>query len=184
MEKFVYPFHEGNGKMKELLGGKGANLAEMTRIGLPVPFGFTITTQACNAFYEAGKAIPTLIEKQTLDALSQLEEKMGKKLGDSQNPLLVSVRSGSVFSMPGMMDTVLNLGMNDETVLGVAKLTNNPRFAFDSYRRFIQMFSNVVLEIDTYYFEQLLEEFREEKGYSSDPEMSAEDWKEVIIGYI
>jgi pyruvate, orthophosphate dikinase len=183
MEKFVYLFHEGNGKMKELLGGKGANLAEMTRIGLPVPFGFTITTQACNTFYEAGKTIPTLIEKQTLDALSSLEEKMGKKLGDSKNPLLVSVRSGSVFSMPGMMDTVLNLGMNDETVLGVAKLTNNPRFAYDSYRRFIQMFSNVVLEIDTYYFEQFLEELREQKGYSSDPEMSAEDWQEVILGY-
>ncbi|MFD0826034.1 pyruvate, phosphate dikinase [Neobacillus sp. M.A.Huq-85] len=183
MEKYVYLFHEGNGEMKELLGGKGANLAEMTRIGLPVPYGFTISTQACNAYYDSGKKIPVLVEAQALEALSRLEEKMGKKLGDAQNPLLVSVRSGSVFSMPGMMDTVLNLGMNDETVVGMAKLTNNPRFAYDSYRRFIQMFSNVVLDIDTYYFEQFLEEVREHKGYTSDPEMSAEDWQEVIVGY-
>lgn len=183
MEKFVYLFHEGNGDMKETLGGKGANLAEMTRIGLPVPYGFTISTQACNAYYEAGKMIPSLVESQVLVALSRLEEKMGKKLGDPENPLLVSVRSGSVFSMPGMMDTILNLGMNDETVVGMAKLTNNPRFAYDSYRRFIQMFSNVVLDINTYYFEQLLEETREHKGYSADPEMTAEDWQEVIEGY-
>lgn len=183
MEKFVYLFHEGNGNMRDLLGGKGANLAEMTRIGLPVPFGFTITTQACNAYYESGKTIPNLVEKQTIEALAALEEKMGKKLGDPQNPLLVSVRSGSVFSMPGMMDTILNLGMNDETVVGVAKLTNNPRFAYDSYRRFIQMFSNVVLEIDTFFFEQLLEDTREQKGYSVDPEMTAEDWQEIIAGY-
>lgn len=183
MDKFVYLFDEGHGGMKDLLGGKGANLAEMTNIGLPVPFGFTITTQACNTYYESGKSIPDLVEKQTLEALNRLEEKMGKKLGDSQNPLLVSVRSGSVFSMPGMMDTILNLGMNDETVIGMANLTDNPRFAYDSYRRFIQMFSNVVLEIDSYYFEQFLEEVREEKGYTSDPEMTAEDWKEVIDGY-
>jgi len=183
MDQFVYLFNEGNGNMRELLGGKGANLAEMTRIGLPVPYGFTITTQACNAYYEASKIIPTLVEKQTLEALSRLEDKMGKKLGDPQDPLLVSVRSGSVFSMPGMMDTILNLGMNDETVIGMAKLTNNARFSYDSYRRFIQMFSNVVLEIDTYYFEQFLEETREHKGYSSDPEMTAEDWQEVIAGY-
>jgi pyruvate, orthophosphate dikinase len=183
MDKFVYLFHEGNGNMKETLGGKGANLAEMTRIGLPVPYGFTISTQACNAYYDAGKMIPSLVESQVLGALNTLEEKMGKKLGDAHNPLLVSVRSGSVFSMPGMMDTVLNLGMNDETVIGMGKLTNNPRFAYDSYRRFIQMFSNVVLDINTYYFEQLLEETREEKGYNADPEMTAEDWKEVIEGY-
>ncbi|TDL76664.1 pyruvate, phosphate dikinase [Rhodococcus qingshengii] len=183
MDKFVYLFHEGNGNMKETLGGKGANLAEMTRIGLPVPYGFTISTQACNAYYDAGKMIPSLVESQVLGALNTLEDKMGKKLGDAQNPLLVSVRSGSVFSMPGMMDTVLNLGMNDETVIGMGKLTNNLRFAYDSYRRFIQMFSNVVLDINTYYFEQLLEETREEKGYSADPEMTAEDWKEVIEGY-
>jgi pyruvate, orthophosphate dikinase len=183
MEKYVYLFHEGNGTMKETLGGKGANLAEMTNIGLPVPHGFTISTQACNAYYEAGKSIPSLVESQVLVALNRLEEKMGKKLGDPADPLLVSVRSGSVFSMPGMMDTILNLGMNDETVEGMGKLTNNPRFAYDSYRRFIQMFSNVVLDINVYYFEQLLEETREQKGYSSDPEMTAEDWKEVIVGY-
>ncbi len=181
--KFVYLFHEGNGKMRDLLGGKGANLAEMTRIGLPVPYGFTITTQACNAYYESNKTVPGLVEQQTLEALARLEEKMGKKLGDPKNPLLVSVRSGSVFSMPGMMDTILNLGLNDETVKGLAALTDNARFAYDSYRRFIQMFSNVVLHIDTYYFEQLLEEKREQKGYSSDPEMTAEDWQEVIDGY-
>lgn len=183
MQKFVYLFNEGNSGMKEILGGKGANLAEMTRIGLPVPYGFTISTQACNAYYESQKTIPTVVENQVLSALSSLEEKMGKKLGDPANPLLVSVRSGAVFSMPGMMDTILNLGMNDETVEGVAKLTNNPRFAYDSYRRFIQMFSNVVLQIDTFYFEQLLEEYREEKGYSTDPELTAEDWKKVIAGY-
>ncbi len=183
MEKFVYLFHEGNGNMKETLGGKGANLAEMTRIGLPVPYGFTISTQACNAYYDAGKTIPSIVESQVLGALTRLEEKMGKKLGDAENPLLVSVRSGSVFSMPGMMDTVLNLGMNDETVIGMGNLTNNPRFAYDSYRRFIQMFSNVVLDINTFHFEQLLEETREQKGYHADPEMTAEDWKEVIEGY-
>ena len=183
MKKFVYLFNEGNSDMKELLGGKGANLAEMTNIGLPVPFGFTISTQACNDYYEAGKRISENVEKQISDALQTLEENTGKKLGDPTNPLLVSVRSGSVFSMPGMMDTVLNLGMNDETVKGVAELTGNPRFAYDSYRRFIQMFSNVVLGIDGFYFEQYLEEIREQKGYHVDPELTAEDWQEVIIGY-
>lgn len=183
MKKFVYLFNEGNSDMKELLGGKGANLAEMTKIGLPVPFGFTISTQACNDYYEAGKRISENVEKQISDALQTLEENTGKKLGDPTNPLLVSVRSGSVFSMPGMMDTVLNLGMNDETVKGVAELTGNPRFAYDSYRRFIQMFSNVVLGIDGFYFEQYLEEVREQKGYHVDPELTAEDWQEVIIGY-
>ncbi|WP_078408870.1 pyruvate, phosphate dikinase [Priestia abyssalis] len=183
MNKFVYMFDEGNSEKKELLGGKGANLAEMTRIGLPVPYGFTISTEACNSYYQEGKSISTEIELQVLDALHNLEEKTGKKLGDPINPLLVSVRSGAVFSMPGMMDTVLNLGMNDETVEGMARLTTNPRFAYDSYRRFIQMFSNVVLNIDSFYFEQFLEEVREEKGYSSDPEMTAENWQEVIKGY-
>ncbi|MCQ6280343.1 pyruvate, phosphate dikinase [Bacillus sp. EB600] len=183
MDKFVYLFNEGNAEMRELLGGKGAGIAEMTRIGLPVPFGFTISTQACNNYYDEGKKISSKIETQILDALETLEEKMGKKLGDPANPLLVSVRSGAAFSMPGMMDTILNLGMNDETVEGVAKLTNNPRFAYDSYRRFIQMFSDVVLNVDTYYFEQLLEETREQKGYSTDPELTAGDWQEVIAGY-
>lgn len=183
MEKYVYLFNEGNSDMRNILGGKGANLAEMTNIGLPVPFGFTISTQACNDYYKAGKKISDTVEQQILAALEQLEEKTGKKLGDVTNPLLVSVRSGSVFSMPGMMDTVLNLGMNDETVNAVARLTNNERFAYDSYRRFIQMFSNVVLGIDLFYFEQFLEETREKKGYKVDPELTAEDWQEVIAGY-
>jgi pyruvate, orthophosphate dikinase len=183
MSKFVYLFNEGNSGMKEILGGKGANLAEMTRIGLPVPFGFTISTEACNAYYDAGKTITAEVQAQVLEALGELEEKTGKKLGNPENPLLVSVRSGAVFSMPGMMDTILNLGMNDETVEGMAKLTNNPRFAYDSYRRFIQMFSDVVLDVDVFFFERLLEETREAKGYSSDPEMTAEDWREVIQGY-
>lgn len=183
MQKFVYLFNEGQKDMKPLLGGKGASLAEMTSIGLPVPHGFTITTEACNAFYDANQVIPETVRQQTLEALSSLEEKMNKKLGDPDDPLLVSVRSGAVFSMPGMMDTILNLGMNDDTVEGVAKLTDNARFAYDSYRRFIQMFSNVVFGIDGFYFEQLLEETREAKGYSADPELTAEDWKEVIAGY-
>jgi pyruvate, orthophosphate dikinase len=183
MSKFVYLFNEGNSGMKEKLGGKGANLAEMTRIGLPVPFGFTISTEACNSYYDAGKTIPAEVQAQVLEALGELEKKTGKELGNPENPLLVSVRSGAVFSMPGMMDTILNLGMNDETVEGMAKLTNNPRFAYDSYRRFIQMFSDVVLDVDVFFFERLLEETREAKGYNSDPEMTAEDWKEVIEGY-
>ncbi|MHC0035597.1 pyruvate, phosphate dikinase [Pseudoneobacillus sp. C159] len=183
MSKFVYLFNEGHSGMKDILGGKGANLAEMTNIGLPVPFGFTISTEACNAYYEAGKQIPAEVTAQVLEALSTLESKTGKQFGNPENPLLVSVRSGSVFSMPGMMDTVLNLGMNDETVEGMATLTNNPRFAYDSYRRFIQMFCNVVLDINVFFFEQYLEEVREHRGYTSDPEMSALDWQEVIKGY-
>src|SRR5690554_4830686 len=183
MTKFVYLFNEGNSEMRDLLGGKGANLAEMTNIGLPVPFGFTISTQACNNYYDNGKIISNEMEEQILAALATIEEKSGKKLGDVANPLLVSVRSGAVFSMPGMMDTVLNLGMNDETVKGLAQLTDNARFAYDSYRRFIQMFSNVVLGVDVFFFEQYLEEYREEKGYDSDPQLTAEDWEEVIEGY-
>lgn len=183
MSKFVYMFDEGNGVKKEILGGKGANLAEMTRIGLPVPYGFTISTEACNSYYNAGKSISSEVEFQIVESLKKLEEKTSKKLGDPSNPLLVSVRSGAVHSMPGMMDTVLNLGMNDETVKGMAELTGNPRFAYDSYRRFIQMFSDVVLHVDSFYFEQLLEETREAKGYDSDPQMRAEDWQEVIKEY-
>ncbi|WP_261134489.1 pyruvate, phosphate dikinase [Bacillus sp. Marseille-Q3570] len=183
MTKFVYMFDEGSIEQKELLGGKGANLAEMTRIGLPVPYGFTISTEVCNLYYEAGKSIPEEIESQISKALQTLEEETGKCLGDPSNPLLVSVRSGAVHSMPGMMDTVLNLGMNDQTVEGLANLTKNARFAYDSYRRFIQMFSDVVLKVDGFYFEQFLEEYRIEKGYQTDPEMSADDWKEVIKGY-
>lgn len=183
MSKFVYMFNEGNSEQKELLGGKGANLAEMTRIGLPVPYGFTISTEACNAYYNDGKSISLKVESEILESLRKLEEITNKRLGDPANPLLVSVRSGAVHSMPGMMDTVLNLGMNDETVEGIARLTENSRFAYDSYRRFIQMFSNVVLDIDSFYFEQLLEETREKKGYTSDPEMNAADWQEVIKEY-
>ncbi|UYP07301.1 pyruvate, phosphate dikinase [Priestia megaterium] len=183
MNKFVYMFNEGNSEKKELLGGKGANLAEMTRIGLPVPYGFTISTEACNTYYNDGKTISSEVKFEIVESLKKLEEKTNKKLGDPANPLLVSVRSGAVHSMPGMMDTVLNLGMNDETVKGMAELTGNPRFAYDSYRRFIQMFSDVVLHVDSFYFEQLLEETREAKGYDSDPEMNAEDWQEVIKEY-
>ncbi|SDO36207.1 pyruvate, phosphate dikinase [Halobacillus aidingensis] len=180
---FVFMFDQSESGMKELLGGKGANLAEMTRIGLPVPYGFTITTAACNAYYDAEKVISPEVESQVLQSLQVLEEKTDKKLGNPTNPLLVSVRSGAVHSMPGMMDTVLNLGMNDETVKGMAELTNNARFAYDSYRRFIQMFGNVVLDIENYFFEQQLEEIREEKGYQSDTELTAEDWKEVIEAF-
>src|SRR5690606_2957421 len=169
--------------MRELLGGKGANLAEMTNIGLPVPFGFTISTEACNAYYQNEKEMSGEVKQQVFEALRQLEEKAGKRLGDPSNPLLVSVRSGAVFSMPGMMDTVLNLGLNDETVEGLAQLTGDARFAYDSYRRFIQMFSDVVLEIDMFFFEQLLSEYREKKGYEADPELTSEDWTEIISGY-
>ncbi|MCP3028633.1 pyruvate, phosphate dikinase [Halobacillus sp. A5] len=178
--KFVFMFDQSGSSKKELLGGKGANLAEMTRIGLPVPYGFTITTAACNSYYDAGQVIPPEAEFQVLEALQALEKKTGKQLGNPSNPLLVSVRSGAVHSMPGMMDTVLNLGMNDETVKGMAELTNNPRFAYDSYRRFIQMFSDVVLDVDNYHFEQRLDHIREEKGYHSDTEITADDWKKVI----
>ncbi|MBH0231520.1 pyruvate, phosphate dikinase [Halobacillus yeomjeoni] len=178
--QFVFMFDQSGSSKKELLGGKGANLAEMTKIGLPVPYGFTITTAACNAYYDAGQKIPAEAETQVLEALQKLEEKTGKELGNPSNPLLVSVRSGAVHSMPGMMDTVLNLGMNDETVKGMAELTNNPRFAYDSYRRFIQMFSDVVLDVDNYHFEHQLETIREEKGYHSDTEITAEEWKQVI----
>lgn len=183
MSKFVYLFNEGNKDMRALLGGKGANLAEMTRIGLPVPFGFTITTEACNEYYRAGKKISKEVEEQVYQALAALEEKMGKKLGDPNDPLLVSVRSGAVISMPGMMDTILNLGLNDESVEGLAKLTNNPRFAYDSYRRFIQMFSDVVLGVDIAHFEGYLERYKHEKGYKLDNEMTADDWKEVVREY-
>ncbi|MGJ9382163.1 pyruvate, phosphate dikinase [Salipaludibacillus sp. CF4.18] len=183
MDKLVYMFDEGKSGMKETLGGKGANLAEMTRIGLPVPYGFTISTRACNAYHDSDKKVTDDLEHEVLESLHHLESVTGKKLGDVSNPLLVSVRSGSVFSMPGMMDTVLNLGMNDDTVEAIAGLTNNPRFAFDSYRRFIQMFSDVVLDVDAYFFERFLEDFREKKDYATDPELTAGDWKEVIVGY-
>ena len=158
MKKFVYLFTEGNANMRALLGGKGANLAEMTGLGLPVPAGFTITTEACNDYYANGRKVSEEVLAQAMTALETLEGKVGKRFGDPQNPLLVSVRSGAAVSMPGMMDTILNLGLNDETTEGLAKATNNPRFAYDSYRRFIQMFSNVVMELNMNQFESCLDE--------------------------
>ena len=147
--KWIYLFSEGNAKMRDLLGGKGAGVAEMTNAGLPVPPGFTITTEACNAYYDAGKQFPEGMWQQALEALKIVEQQTGKGFGNKENPLLVSVRSGAKFSMPGMMDTVLNLGINDETVQGLVALTNDERFAYDAYRRFIQMFSKIVLDIDS-----------------------------------
>lgn len=179
-KKWVYHFAEGNKEMKDLLGGKGANLAEMTRAGLPVPPGFTITTEACNQYYADGKRLSAELIEQVDQALGRLEKMTGKSFGSSDDPLLVSVRSGSVFSMPGMMDTILNLGLNDQTVEGLARLTGNPRFAYDSYRRFIQMFSDVVLGVDSYLFEEVISDQKEKRGVKQDPDLSAEDWQEVI----
>lgn len=182
--KLVYLFREGSAEMKEKLGGKGANLAEMTRVGLPVPPGFTISTEACNEYYRNGQRISDKLMDQLRGALSALEKTMVKKLGDVNRPLLVSVRSGAVFSMPGMMDTILNLGLNDESVIGLMKDTGDPRFAYDCYRRFIQMFSDVVLGVDHYLFERILEGVKRENGYKEDPELQAEDWKGVIDEYL
>ncbi|MCX7883881.1 MAG: pyruvate, phosphate dikinase [Caloramator sp.] len=182
-KKYVYLFSEGNAGMKNLLGGKGANLAEMTNIGLPVPQGFTVTTEACTRYYEDGQKIGDDIKAQIFEYLEKLENITGKKFGDPTNPLLVSVRSGARASMPGMMDTILNLGLNDETVIGLAKLTNNERFAFDSYRRFIQMFSDVVMEIDKNKFEKILDAVKEENGAKYDTDLTAENLKEVVKRY-
>ena len=181
MKKYVYMFPEGNGKMRELLGGKGANLAEMTGLGMPVPQGFTITTEACTRYYEDGKTIYPDIQDQILLYLDQLEKITGKTLGDPEKPLLVSVRSGARASMPGMMDTILNLGMNDEICEAVAKLTNNPRFARDSYRRFIQMFSDVVMELPKSTFEQFIDQVKDKKGVKMDNELDADDMSELIV---
>ena len=183
MSKYVYAFTEGNAAMRDLLGGKGANLAEMTGLGLPVPSGFTITTEACNKYYADGKKIDSAIIVETLTALADLERRTGKRFGDVKNPLLVSVRSGAAVSMPGMMDTILNLGLNDETVEGLAAATENPRFAYDSYRRFIQMFSNVVMEMDMSQFEKALEAAKEKAGAQADSDLSAEDLKALIATY-
>ena len=179
-KKYVYMFSEGNAQMKDLLGGKGANLAEMTSIGLPVPPGFTITTQACNFFYETGEKLSQEVVEEIYTYLEKLEEKAGKVFGDKKNPLLVSVRSGAKISMPGMMDTILNLGLNDETVLGLAQRTQNERFAYDSYRRFIQMFGDVVLKIESYKFENLLEVMKENNGFQEDTQLTAEHLKELV----
>lgn len=181
--KYVYLFSEGSGKMKNLLGGKGANLAEMTNLGMPVPQGFTVTTEACTRYYDDGEQIHSEIIAEIFSNLDKLEALTGKKFGDKNNPLLVSVRSGSRASMPGMMDTILNLGLNDEVVEGFAALTNNPRFAYDSYRRFIQMFSDVVMEISKKKFEEIIDEMKEEKGIKLDTEFTAEDLQEMIERY-
>lgn len=179
MTKYVYAFEEGKKEMKNLLGGKGANLAEMTNIGLPVPRGFTVTTEACTKYYEDGKKISKEIEDEIFSKLEELEKKTGKKLGDYSNPLLVSVRSGARASMPGMMDTVLNLGLNDKVVKGFAEATNNPRFAYDSYRRFIQMFADVVMGFPKSSFERFFDKIKEEKKVTNDLELTADDMKEV-----
>ena len=183
MKKFVYSFNEGSKDMKDLLGGKGANLAEMTKIGLPVPFGFTVTTEACNRYYDEGKKIGDDIVAAIFEKLEELENTTGKKFGDVENPLLVSVRSGAKISMPGMMDTILNLGLNDQTVEGLAALTENPRFAYDSYRRFIQMFGDVVMEIAKTKFDAIFDAKKEEHGYEFDVDLTTEDLKEIIVGY-
>jgi len=181
--KYVYMFSEGTGKMKELLGGKGANLAEMTSLGLPIPEGFTVTTEACTLYNTSGKVMSDEVKAQVDKAIEELEKISQKKFGDTKNPLLVSVRSGSRASMPGMMDTVLNLGLNDEAVEGLAAATNNPRFAYDSYRRFIMMFSDVVIGVSKHYFEVVLDEFKTSKGYKDDLEMSTEDLKELVATF-
>ena len=178
-KKFIYLFSEGNGKMRELLGGKGANLAEMTNLGMPVPRGFTITTEACTQYYADDRTINAEIQDQVMEYIGKLEELTGKKFGDMNNPLLVSVRSGARASMPGMMDTILNLGLNDQVVEAFAKKTNNPRFAYDSYRRFIQMYSDVVMEVGKKYFEQLIDEMKEKRGVKLDTELTAKDLKEL-----
>ena len=180
MTKYVYAFKEGNKDMRNLLGGKGANLAEMTNLGLPIPSGFTISTEACTNYYDNGKEISKEIETQIFKALEELEKTQGKKFGDTKNPLLVSVRSGARASMPGMMDTILNLGLNDISVEGFAEKTNNPRFAYDSYRRFIQMYSDVVMEVNKSFFEKIIDELKEERGVHYDTELTVEDLKELV----
>ena len=178
-KKFVYLFSEGNGSMRELLGGKGANLAEMTNLGMPVPQGFTITTEACTQYYKDGRAINAEIQDEIMEYIGKLEDMSGKKFGDLNNPLLVSVRSGARASMPGMMDTILNLGLNDRVVEAFAKKTKNPRFAYDSYRRFIQMYSDVVMEVGKKHFEELIDEMKAKRGVTLDTELTAKDLKEL-----
>mgnify|MGYP001549246177 CR=1 FL=1 len=182
-KKFVYFFDEGKKELKELLGGKGANLCEMTRLGVPVPPGFTITTEVCSLYYENGLKYPDGLETQVAEHLGRLEKEMGKKLGDEKDPLLVSVRSGAAQSMPGMMDTILNLGLNDKSVLGLAQKTGNERFAWDAYRRFIQMFGNVVMDIKGSFFEAELEKIKHEKGVEIDTQLEADDLKKVVDAY-
>ena len=179
-KKYVYLFREGNRNMRELLGGKGAGLAEMTNAGMPVPKGFTVTTEACTQYYEDGRKISDEIQEEILKNLAILEEENGKKFGDPANPLLVSVRSGARASMPGMMDTILNLGINDTVAEGLVKLTNNPRFVYDSYRRFIQMFSDVVMELPKRNFEGIIDKVKEERGVKLDSELDTDDMKRLV----
>ena len=181
--KYVYAFKEGNKDMRNLLGGKGANLAEMTGLGLPVPRGFTVTTEACLKYYEDQEELGEDIQKEIFEQLKALEAETKKTMGDSKNPLLVSVRSGARASMPGMMDTVLNLGMNDEVAKGFAEVTNNPRFVYDSYRRFIQMFADVVMGFPKSSFERLFDKIKEEKNVEFDTDLTAEDLMEVVDIY-
>ena len=181
--KYVYLFTEGSKDMRNLLGGKGANLAEMTNLGLPIPQGFTVTTEACTEYYKNGKTISNEIKEQIFSALEEIEKIQGKKFGDVNDPLLVSVRSGARASMPGMMDTILNLGLNDEVVEGFAKKTGNPRFAYDSYRRFIQMYSDVVMEVPKSYFEKIIDEIKENKGIHYDTELTVDDLKELVVRF-
>ncbi|HPW95096.1 MAG TPA: PEP/pyruvate-binding domain-containing protein, partial [Fibrobacteraceae bacterium] len=176
-KKYVYLFSEGKGSMRELLGGKGANLAEMTNLGMPVPQGFTISTEACTKYYDDGEKISEDLEKSIMEYIEKMEAITGKKFGDLENPLLVSVRSGARASMPGMMDTILNLGLNDSVVVAFAEKTGNPRFAYDSYRRFIQMYSDVVMEVGKKYFEELIDQLKEKKGVKLDTELTADDLK-------
>src|SRR5471032_1528732 len=187
MSRWVYAFGggkaEGKAKMRDLLGGKGANLAEMSNLGLPVPPGFTITTAVCTYFYANRKSYPKDIRKQVDVALARLGKYAGKSFGDRKNPLLVSVGAGARASMPGMMDTVLNLGLNDETAEALAKSSNDRRFAYDSYRRFIQMYSDVVLGVDAHDFEEILGGFKDQKGFELDTELSANDWAAIIERY-
>src|SRR5271166_1571405 len=187
MKKYVYSFGasaaDGDGKMKDVLGGKGAGLAEMSRAGMPVPPGFTISTEVCNIYFQNGNAVPAEINDQVLKALAKLEKTIGKKLGDPSNPLLVSVRSGAKFSMPGMMNTILNLGLNDETTEGLAKLTNNPRFAYDSYRRFIQMFGEVAQNIDMEKFDNVFDTRKHKAKVKLDTDLTAEDLQAIIADY-
>ena len=174
-KKYVYLFTEGNASMRELLGGKGANLAEMTNLGLPVPQGFTISTEACTQYYEDGRRINDEIQAEIMEYIEKMEQITGKKFGDQENPLLVSVRSGARASMPGMMDTILNLGLNEDVVEVMAKKSGNPRWAYDCYRRFIQMYSDVVMEVGKKYFEQLIDAMKAKKGVTQDVELTADD---------
>src|SRR5579863_4623977 len=187
MKNYVYSFGggtaDGDGKMKDVLGGKGAGLAEMCRAGVPVPPGFTISTEVCNIYFENKNSVPAEINQQVLSALTKLESQLGKKLGDPKNPLLLSVRSGARFSMPGMMNTILNLGLNDATTEGLAALTGNPRFAYDSYRRFIQMFGEVALDIDMHKFDHIFDERKKKAKVKLDTDLTADDLKAIIGEY-